>query len=142
MNSAAEPPCLLWRKGDPFADADEDACFIARHLTPFLDQRPLVCNVEDNQLERPELTARDGRTVRPGSLFRWWYGLPWSYERAGTLVINPNCLWVTVRDKLRCTESLKNARSFRVPRSFAVNTPEEAALLLEEHRTSSPTGMS
>jgi hypothetical protein len=134
MNARPGTPCLLWRKGDPFPDADEDACFIARHLTPFLEQPPVVCNVEDNQRERPDLTTRDGRTVQPGSLFRWWYGLPWSYERAGTLVINPNCLWVAVRDKLRCTESLRAARSFRAPRSFGVESPEEATLLLEEHR--------
>lgn len=134
MNAASSPPCLLWRKGDPSPHAEEDACFIARHLTPFLDERPAVCDVEDNQFERPELITRDGQTVRPGSLFRWWYGLPWSYERAGTLVINPNCLWVAVRDKLRCTESLQEARRFQVPRSFPVETPEDAAILLEEHR--------
>lgn len=133
MNSAAGPPCLLWRSGDPFPDADEDACFIARHLSPFLSEQPHVCNVEDNERDRTELTARDGRLVKPGSVFRWWYGLPWSYERSGVLVINPNCLWVAVRDKFQCLESLRGARSFRVPHAFAVDTPEEAEVLIAGH---------
>ena len=80
-----------------------------------------------------ELLARDGKWVRPGSIFRWWYGLPWSYERSGVLVINPNSLWVTVRDKLACYRTLASARQFRVPRSFAVETEDDARRLLLEH---------
>jgi hypothetical protein len=133
MNAAPGPPCLLWRQGDPFPDADEDACFIARHLTPFLDRPPVICNVEDNRTSGEELVSRNGQRVRPGSLFRWWYDLPWTCERSGVLVINPNALWVAVRDKLVCSQTLGSAETFRVPRSFAVDTPEEAALLLDEH---------
>ena len=33
MNRAGGPPCFLWRRGDPFPDADEDACFIGGHLS-------------------------------------------------------------------------------------------------------------
>src|SRR5262249_21759693 len=111
MNRAGGIPCLLWRRGDPFPDADEDACFIARHLRPHLQNEPVICNVEDNQTPRTELLTRDGRLVRPGSIFRWWYGLPWCYERSGVTVINPNCVWVTVRDKLRCYQLLAEARA-------------------------------
>src|SRR6187397_646762 len=52
MNRAAGAPCLLWRRGDPFPDADEDACYVARHLRPHLEEEPIVCNVEDNQAPR------------------------------------------------------------------------------------------
>ncbi len=132
MNRADGPPCLLWRRGDPFPDADEDACFIGRHLAKHLDHPPVVGNVEDNQGHCEEFVARDGRRVRPGSIFRWWYGLPWTYERAGVAVINPNCLWVTVRDKLRCAETLAAAESFRVPRSFAVQSAADVRQRLAE----------
>jgi hypothetical protein len=126
----------MWRREDPFPNADEDACFIGRHLEKHLDRPPIICNVEDNQSPRDELVARDGRRVVPGSIFRWWYGLPWSYERAGVTVINPNCLWVTVRDKLACSELLASATSFRVPRCFAVESSSEAQRLLAEHAAS------
>lgn len=132
MNRSGGIPCLLWRRGDPFPDADEDACFIARHLWPHLEPEPVVCNVEDNQTPQTELLARDGRIVRPGSIFRWWYGLPWSYERSGVTVINPNCVWVTVRDKLQSYEALSSALSFRVPRALAVETTGQVAALLTE----------
>lgn len=133
MNRAGGTPCLLWRAGDPFPDADEDACFIGKHLARHLDTEPVVCNVEDNQEPRAELLARDGRTVRPGSIFRWWYGLPWSYERAGVTVINPNCVWVVMRDKLQAYESLAHATAFRVPRAFAVDSNAAARELLAQH---------
>lgn len=133
MNRAGGVPCLVWRRGDPFPDADEDACFIARHLRPHLETEPVICDVEDNQEPRTELLARDGRIVRPGSIFRWWYGLPWTYERSGTTVINPNCVWLTVRDKLRSYEVLAEAHSFRVPTAFAATSPEQAKHLLDAH---------
>ncbi|HTI52152.1 MAG TPA: hypothetical protein VL475_14415 [Planctomycetaceae bacterium] len=133
-NRAGGIPSLLWRRGDPFPDADEDACFIARHLRPHLQAEPVVCDVEDNQEPREELVARDGRRVRPGSIFRWWYGLPWSYERAGVTVINPNSVWVTVRDKLHAYQTLAGAQSFRVPRAFAVESTDDARRLLAQHR--------
>ena len=77
MNRSTGPACLLWRRQDPFPNADEDACFIGRHIARHLDQSPVICNVEDNQEPCDELVSRDGRRVRPGSIFRWWYGLPW-----------------------------------------------------------------
>jgi len=127
MNRAGGVPCLLWRRGDPFPGADEDACFIARHLRPHLHVEPVICNVEDNQEARDELIARDGRQIRPGSIFRWWYGLPWLYERSGVTVINPNCVWAVVRDKLvSYGHLLDGAQSFRVPRAYAIGSAEEA----------------
>lgn len=122
MNRAGGIPCLLWRRGDPFPLADEDACFIARHLRPHLKFEPVICNVEDNQDPRDELVARDGRLVRPGSIFRWWYGLPWSYERSDVTVINPNCVWTVVRDKLISYGHLGEAKTFRVPRAFVAQS--------------------
>jgi glutathione synthase/RimK-type ligase-like ATP-grasp enzyme len=140
MNRAGGVPCLLWRRGDPFPDADEDACFIAGNLRPYLEIDPVVCDVEDNQEPRTELTARDGRIVRPGSIFRWWYELPWSYERSGAAVINPNSVWVAVRDKLRSYETLADASEFRVPKAFAVESVDEARRLLAERRESFTKG--
>ena len=49
MNAADGPPCLLWRRGEPFPDADEDACWIGAKLTKYLRETPIVCDVEDNQ---------------------------------------------------------------------------------------------
>jgi hypothetical protein len=133
MNCAGGPACLLWRRGDPAPDADEDACFIGSHLSKYLDQAPVIGDVEDNHEPREEFTARDGRRVRPGSIFRWWYGLPWTYERSGVPVINPNCVWVTVRDKLLCAQTLATATEFRAPQSFAVEIVSDVRRLLEEH---------
>lgn len=133
MNRQAGPPCLLWRRDDPLPDADEDAVFIGRHLSKYLREPPLIADVEDNQQPREELVARDGRRVRPGSIFRWWYGLPWTFERSGITVINPNCVWVTARDKLNCSQTVTGARSFRVPASFAVENAAEVRRLLNEH---------
>jgi hypothetical protein len=132
MNRAGGSPCLLWRRGDPFPDADEDACFIGRQLAKHLAEAPVIGDVEDNQEPREDFTARDGRRVRPGSIFRWWYGLPWTFERSGVTVINPNSLWVTVRDKLLCSQTLAGAESFRVPRSFAVERAADVRRLLAE----------
>lgn len=132
MNAADGPPCLLWRRNDPLPDADEDACFIGRHLAEYLREPPLIANVEENQDPRSELLLRDGSRVRPGSLFRWWYGLPWSYEREGVRVINSNAAWVAVRDKHVCYESLRSAKHFRVPHSFAVNSVTEVQQILAE----------
>ncbi|HLJ10290.1 MAG TPA: hypothetical protein VKU82_03835, partial [Planctomycetaceae bacterium] len=134
MNRSAGPPCLLWRRADPLSDADEDACFIGRHLAKHLDRAPIICDVEDNREPREELVSRDGTRMRPGSIFRWWYGLPWTYERSGATVINPNCVWVTVRDKLLCAQGLAGARHFRVPQSFAVENSDGVRRLLEEHQ--------
>jgi hypothetical protein len=135
MNRAGGPPCLLWRRGDPFPDADEDASFIGRQLARYLERPPVIGDVEDNHEPREEFTLRDGRRVRPGSIFRWWYGLPWTYERSGVTVINPNSLWVAVRDKLLCSQTLTGAASFRVPHAFAVESAGEARRLLAEHKT-------
>ncbi len=132
MNQGLGPPCLLWRREDPLPDADEDACFIGRHLSKYLHEPPVIGNVDDNQQPSEEFLGRDGRRVRPGSIFRWWYALPWSYERSGATVINPNCLWVTVRDKLLCTQSLAGACRFRVPASFAVESSADVCRILAE----------
>ena len=132
MNRSAAPPCFLWRQSDPTPDADEDATFITRHLAPHLNQPPVICNVEQNQFERTVLTTRDGAEVQPGSIFRWWYQIPWNYERAGITVINPNAVWVVVRDKLVCCQTLTGAANFRVPTSFAVNCAADARRLLAE----------
>lgn len=134
MNASDGPPCLLWQRGEPFPNDDEDACWIGSKLAKYLRETPIVCDVEDNQEPRTELIARDGHAVRPGSLFRWWYSLPWSYERAGIRVINPNCLWVTVRDKFECYQTLRAATSFRVPHCFAVERPDQVPPLLDQHR--------
>jgi hypothetical protein len=133
MNAMTGPPAILWREADPVPNSDEDICFITRHLAPFLDREPVIANVEENQEHRAELLSRDGRWVVPGSLFRWWYGCPFDYERAGTLVINSNCLWMVARDKLATTNAVAGASRFRTPRTFAVDTAEEAELLLEQH---------
>lgn len=133
MNSAPGPPCLLWRCADPLPDADEDACFIGKGLARHLAETPIVCNVEDNQEPRTDLLARDGRRVQPGSVFRWWYGLPWSYERSGATVINPNAVWMVVRDKLVCSQLLSDARTFRVPRSFAVESAADVHEIIHNH---------
>jgi hypothetical protein len=133
MNTADGPPCVLWRACEPLPGDNEDAPFITRGLTPFLKSPPLIGNVEDNQAESPVFRTRDGQSVRPGSLFRWWYGLPWSYERAGVRVINPNAVWVVVRDKLRCNSLLRAARAFRVPLDFAVESPADVLQRRQEH---------
>lgn len=132
MNSAGGEPCCLWRRGDPFPDADEDACFMTRHLAPFLNRPPVICNVEDNQDPRTDLVSREGDRVIPGSIFRWWYGLPWSYERAGVQVINPNSVWVAVRDKLTCYGAIRSAQHFRVPQAVAVSTVSDVRQRLRE----------
>ena len=66
MNQAEGPPCLLWRRGDPFADADEDACFIGQYLTKYLKQSPYICNVEDNQADSEELVNERNGQLRNG----------------------------------------------------------------------------
>jgi hypothetical protein len=132
MNACEGPPAILWRRSDPAPQADEDVCFITRHLRPFLDREPVLANVEDNRLPRGDLLTRAGTLIRPGSLFRWWYGCPSSYERAGTLVINPNCLWLVTRDKLASYRAVESARTFRAATCFAVDSAEEVDLLLAE----------
>ena len=123
------PVCLLWRRDDPAFDGTmsrgETAPFIGHYLSRHLKSPPVVCFVEDNQRERPELTTASGEAIIPASLFRWWYGLPWTYERSGTLVINPNSLWVTVRDKYPCYQTLKAAKTFRVPETFPIENRTE-----------------
>lgn len=135
MNACDGPPAVLWRAGDPFPDADEDVCFITRHLTQFLRIPPVVCDVEANRVATADgtLLSRDGIRLRPGSLFRWWYDLPWEYERQGMLVINPNCAWVAVRDKAACARTVADAETFRVPWGVCVDSAEEARALLESH---------
>jgi hypothetical protein len=133
MNGADGPPCLLWRRGEPLTEGGEDAPFIGRHLASHLAAEPIVCDVEDNQEPRTTLVGRDGRTVTPGSIFRWWYGLPWTYERAGVLVVNPNCVWAIVRDKASYPDHFAGCRHFRVAQSFPVETRQQAVDLLEAH---------
>ena len=133
MNQAGGAPCLLWRRDEPQADGGEDAPFMAHHLSKHLAAEPVVCNVEDNQEPRADLIARDGRRVRPGSIFRWWYGLPWSYERTGTLVVNPNAVWAVVRDKGLYPGQFANAEHFRVAAAFPVATEQEAVDRIAEH---------
>lgn len=120
MNEGCGPPCLLWRKGDPLPDAEEDACYIGNLLSPYLRESPRIAFVEENTQEQDLLVTRTGETVVPGSIFRWWYGLPSSYEQQGVRVINPNSVWAVVRDKLACYDLLRTATHFRVPRSFPV----------------------
>jgi hypothetical protein len=133
MNEAPGAPCLLWRRCDPEPDADEDACWIGSRLAPHLAQQPRIGLVEDNQEERDEFQTRDGERLRPGSLFRWWYPLPWSYERSGVRLVNPNAVWVAVRDKLASYGHVAGARHFRVPHSFAVDSTRDAAEVLTRH---------
>jgi hypothetical protein len=149
MNACDGPPCLLWRQTDRETAAEEDACFIGVRLARHLKQPPIICNVEENQSAGQTLVARGGARVRPGSLFRWWYGLPTAVERAGARVINPNCAWLAVRDKLACYAALEQAHSagaagkhgtpptkpvhFRVPRAFPVERAQQAQRLIEGH---------
>jgi glutathione synthase/RimK-type ligase-like ATP-grasp enzyme len=55
-------------------------------------------------------------------------------------VVNPNAVWVVVRDKLTSYGHLAAARHFRVPRSFAVENSREAADLLQRHSDLFPRG--
>jgi hypothetical protein len=133
MNEASGPPCLLWRKCDPEPSADEDACWIGSRLSRYLDREPLIGLVEDNQENHSDFVTRDGAHIRPGSLFRWWYPLPWSFERSGVRVVNPNAVWVVVRDKLASYGHVADARHFRVPHSFAVDSLPQALTIVDEH---------
>ncbi|MCX6543661.1 MAG: hypothetical protein NTV05_04520 [Acidobacteria bacterium] len=133
MNRADGPPCLLWRRGEPLPDGGEDAPFIGHHLAARLTIQPAICDAEDNQDPRATLISRDGRIVSPGSIFRWWYGLPWTYERAGVLVVNPNCVWTIVRDKASYQDHFAGSRHFRVAQSFPVETPQQAVDLIAAH---------
>jgi len=58
-----------WRRGDPFPDADEDICFISRYLLKYLDEPPLIANVEDNSepsaTPHPRWPARSPRQHLP-----------------------------------------------------------------------------
>lgn len=132
MDEAEGPPCLLWRRDDRPHATEENACWIGAQLTQYLRHEPRIAFVEDNAEEWPDLIDRDGQRFRPGSVFRWWYPLPWAPERSGTRVVNPNAVWVTVRDKLTCYRLLAGAVHSRAPRSFAVESPSEAVRLLAE----------
>jgi hypothetical protein len=134
MNEADGPACLLWRRQGPLPGDQESACWIGSCLGRFLDREPVVALVEDNQLERTEVLTREGAWARPGSLFRWWYPLPWSFERSGVRVVNPNAAWLVVRDKLLSYRHLSGARHFRVPWSAAVSSALEAAEVIAGHR--------
>jgi hypothetical protein len=133
MNAAGGVPYLLWRRQDQEGVGDETACWIGSRLARHLEHPPVIAFVEDNQQEREELLSREGTWGRPGSLFRWWYPLPWSCERSGVRVINPNSVWVVVRDKQRSYECLATARHFRVPWSSPVASTEEAVELIARH---------
>jgi hypothetical protein len=134
MNEAGAAPALLWRKQDGVECGEEDACWVGSRLSRFLDRPPVIAFVEDNQEDREELLTREGQWYRPASLFRWWYPLPWSYERSGVRVINPNAVWVVVRDKLASYAHLAGARHFRVPWSTAVGSAREAAESIAHHK--------
>lgn len=133
MTEVEGAPALLWRKQDPLEGDGEHACWIGSCLSRFLDRAPVVAFVEDNQEDRDELLTNPGTRVRPGSLFRWWYPLSWSYERSGIRVINPNSVWLVVRDKLASYRYLSGAQHFRVPWSVAVENAAEAADWIARH---------
>jgi hypothetical protein len=138
MNRQVGPACLLWRRSDPPFDGTlgrigvETASFIGHYLVKHLRSKPFICFAEDNQEERSVVTTASGGIIAPGSIFRWWYEAPWSYERAGTLVINPNSLWLTVRDKYACYRTLEGARTFGVPDVFPVASAEEFHACFEQ----------
>ncbi len=133
MNEAGGIPCLLWRRQDLEPADEENAAWIGSRLAPHLYRPPAVALVEDNAEDWEELRTREGARVRPGSLFRWWYPLSWSFERSGVRVINPNAVWVVVRDKLAAYAHLSAARSFRAPWSTAVGSVREAAEVMAGH---------
>jgi hypothetical protein len=130
MNEAGGTPYLLWRKRDLTPTAEENACWAGTRLSKYLHRPPEIALVEDNQHEGAELLSRTGTWGRPGSLFRWWYPLPWSYERSGVRVINPNAVWMVVRDKLSSYHHLSAAKTFRVPWSVAIADAAEAATVI------------
>ena len=133
MNEAGGVPCLLWRKKDLTPGHDENAHWIGGRLSKYLDRPPAITLTENNPAERAVLLTREGTWVRPGSLFRWWYPLPWSMERSGVRVVNPNALWVVVRDKWESYRRLAEAREFRVPWSAPITDASEAAGLIAAH---------
>jgi hypothetical protein len=133
MNQTPGPPCLLWRKQDTEIGAVENACWIGSCLTRFLEREPDIAFVEDIPKANGELLSRDGKPIQPGSIFRWWYPLSWSFESFGVKVINPNCVWVAVRDKIDSYATLSCAKSFRVPKSFAVGSSAEAIALISRN---------
>jgi Sugar-transfer associated ATP-grasp len=135
MNQTPGPPCLLWRRQDAAEDGSvENACWIGSCLTRFLEREPVIAFVEDLPKASGEVVSRDGKRIQPGSIFRWWYPLSWSFETSGVRVINPNCVWVAVRDKLDSYATLSRAKGFRVPKSFAVESSTEAVALIAHHR--------
>jgi hypothetical protein len=135
MNEAGGTPCLLWRRQDLEPGGEENAAWIGARLAPFLHRPPAIALVEDNSEEdKGELRTREGTWIRPGSLFRWWYPLSWVFERSGVRVVNPNAVWVVVRDKLASYGHLSGARHFRVPWSAAVSGVREAAEVMAGHR--------
>jgi hypothetical protein len=133
MNEAGGVPCLLWRRQDLDQTDEENAAWIGARLSRHLHRPPAVAWIEDNAEDRGELRTREGTWVRPGSLFRWWYPLSWSFERSGVRVVNPNSVWVAVRDKLASCGHLSAARCFRVPWSTAVASAAEAAERIAGH---------
>jgi hypothetical protein len=133
MNAAGGMPCLLWRRQDLAESDEENASWIGTRLARFLHRPPAIAFVEDNAEDREELWTREGTWVRPGSIFRWWYPLSWTFERSGVRVLNPNAAWLAVRDKLASYGTLSGARHFRVPWSAAVSDVREAAELMGGH---------
>jgi hypothetical protein len=136
MNQAPGTPCLLWRREDAAEDGStENACWIGSCLTRFLEREPAIAFVDDLPEAGGVVLSRDGKAIQPGSIFRWWYPLSWSFETSGVRVINPNCVWVAVRDKLASYATLSRAQSFRVPKSFAIGSSAEAVALISHHRS-------
>jgi len=133
MNETPGPPCLLWRRHDTEMEGVENSRWIGSCLTRYLEREPVIAFVEDIPKENGELLSRDGISVQPGSIFRWWYPLSWSFENSGVRVINPNCVWLAVRDKIDSYATLACAQRFRVPRSFAVGSTAEAIELISHH---------
>jgi glutathione synthase/RimK-type ligase-like ATP-grasp enzyme len=109
-------------------------------LTRFLEKEPVVAFVENTSKANGDLFTRDGEPILPGSIFRWWYPLSSSYELSGVKVINPNCVWVAVRDKLKSYATLSRAKAFRVPRSFAVSNSAQARELISRCTTTFSDG--
>jgi len=133
MNQTHGPPCLLWRHQDTEVEGEENAFWIGSCLTRFLEREPAIAFVEDIAKANGELVGRDGKPIQPGSIFRWWYPLSWLFESSGVRVINPNCVWVAVRDKIASYATVSCAKSFRVPKSFAVGSSAEARALISRN---------
>lgn len=87
-----------------------------------------VCYSEDNIKSRKMLKTREGIFVHPGAIFRY-ARIPRSFERSGTLVINPECVRDITQDKLR-TIKLLEKNNIRVPKTYFVRNNREFNILI------------